>query len=226
MKRILLTFLTLLIAIISYSQNFPIKFMGIPVTGTRSDFIKSLQTKGFSTNSYTGKLHGQFNGIWVELSIHTNKDKVDRIIITNDKPFTEQDIKNQYNTLVDEFNNNKKYINPGETVYTIPEEENISYEIAAHNKRYEATYYQMIDMNNHNDYDEFTKYFYSKVDSSELSKLPQNEKLEKIKEVSGTYIAEVVPKRVVWFMIKQHYNDYYINLYYDNEYNRPHGEDL
>ena len=33
-------------------------------------------------------------------------------------------------------------------------------------------------------------------------------------------------KRVVWFMINKIYGEYYIIMYYDNEYNRSNGEDL
>ena len=30
----------------------------------------------------------------------------------------------------------------------------------------------------------------------------------------------------VWFMISELYGKYYISMFYDNEYNRPNGEDL
>ena len=30
----------------------------------------------------------------------------------------------------------------------------------------------------------------------------------------------------VWFSIKRYYGEYYICMYYDNEYNRANGEDL
>ena len=33
-------------------------------------------------------------------------------------------------------------------------------------------------------------------------------------------------KKLVWFMIFRDYSEYYIMMYYDNEYNRAHGEDL
>ena len=33
-------------------------------------------------------------------------------------------------------------------------------------------------------------------------------------------------KKLVWFMICEYYGKYYIAMYYDNEYNRAHGEDL
>ena len=33
-------------------------------------------------------------------------------------------------------------------------------------------------------------------------------------------------KRIVWFTISELYGKYYIAIYYDNEFNRAHGEDL
>lgn len=33
-------------------------------------------------------------------------------------------------------------------------------------------------------------------------------------------------KRLVWFRISERYGKYYIAMYYDNEFNRAHGEDL
>ena len=34
------------------------------------------------------------------------------------------------------------------------------------------------------------------------------------------------PKKPVWFMISENYGQYYITMFYDNEYNRANGEDL
>lgn len=226
MKRILLTFLTLLIAFVSYSQSFPTKFMGIPIDGTKSNMINALKAKGFTYNNYNDWLTGQFNGMDVILKITTNKNKVDRILVVNSEPFNEQQIKSQYNALVNQFKKNKKYINPGETDYTIPESENISYEITVNTKRYEASYYQNINFEDPKDVEKYSKYIYSYIDSTKLSQLSQNEQREKIKDISVHFLTQVLPKRLVWFMISETYGKYYINLFYDNEYNRPHGEDL
>ena len=37
---------------------------------------------------------------------------------------------------------------------------------------------------------------------------------------------EMLLKKSVWFRICEFYGKYYINLYYDNEYNHANGEDL
>ena len=212
--------LTFMVSLAGYSQNFPTEFMGIPVDGTKTHMINALKAKGFTYNSVNDWMTGQFNGMDVIVQVLTNKNKVDRIFVFNSQPFEEQQIKSQYNALVNQFNNNKKYVNPAETDYTIPESEDISYEITVNNKRYEAQYYQLLNFN------DFSKYIYSRIDSTELANLPQNEQMEKIKKISGNFITEVVPKRLVWFIISRTYGRYYINLFYDNEYNRPNGEDL
>lgn len=37
---------------------------------------------------------------------------------------------------------------------------------------------------------------------------------------------ETLKYKPVWFMISELYGKYYISMFYDNEYNRPSGEDL
>lgn len=226
MKQILLTFFALLFATLSFSQNLAVKFMGIPVDGTKSEMINALKVKGFNYNSNNDYLTGTFNGMNVIVNVSTYKNKVDRIMVTNSEPINGQQIKSQYNELVSQFNNNEKYIKPGESDYNIPEKEDIYLGIAVDKKRYQAIYYQMINFKDPNDVKNFSKYIYSKTDSTSLSKLPQNEQLKKVKEVSAQFLTEVAPKRVVWFMISGELEDYYISLFYDNEYNRPNGEDL
>lgn len=44
--------------------------------------------------------------------------------------------------------------------------------------------------------------------------------------MAGTYALSKVVKKPVWFMISESYGEYYITMYYDNEYNKANGEDL
>lgn len=37
---------------------------------------------------------------------------------------------------------------------------------------------------------------------------------------------ELLVKKTVWFRICENYGEYYIAMYYDNEYNCANGEDL
>lgn len=41
------------------------------------------------------------------------------------------------------------------------------------------------------------------------------------------YVRETIDKKLVWFMIASNsYNDYFIAMFYDNEYNRANGSEL
>lgn len=50
------------------------------------------------------------------------------------------------------------------------------------------------------------------------------------KEYQATYVQlpadDDLIKRLVWFTILERYGKYYIAIFYDNEFNRAHGEDL
>lgn len=37
---------------------------------------------------------------------------------------------------------------------------------------------------------------------------------------------ELITKKAVWFRICENYGEYYITMFYDNEYNHANGEDL
>ena len=44
--------------------------------------------------------------------------------------------------------------------------------------------------------------------------------------MAAMYALEKATKKPVWFMISGNYGEYYITMFYDNEYNRANGEDL
>lgn len=135
----------------------------------------------------------------------------------------ERAIQIRFNRLCEQFANNPKYISLQD--YTIPEDENISYEITVHKKRYEAVFYQQsaaID----------TIAIGEKLQSILLSKYTEEQLANPTEEVQSEIIklsmeyVENYLKRPVWFMISDYYGKYYISMFYDNEYNRANGEDL
>ncbi len=141
MKKALFTALLSLITIIAFGQNSnsgPIKFLGIPIDGTESQFVAKLRSKGFTYNSLCECYKGQFNGSLVEVYIHTNHNVVDRVYVAF--PYTtEENIRIDFNTLLNQFRENKKYRDLSLNT-EIPEDEDISYEITANNKRYQASF--------------------------------------------------------------------------------------
>ena len=182
------------------AQNDVTKFLGIPVDGTKTEMIKKLQEKGFVLNSDGKSLNGEFNGSDVCIYVVTNNNKVWRIMVADSNASNETNIKIRFNNLCRQFAKNKRYVqaNLNKSDYTIPEDEKISYEMLVHNKRYEASFYQLPD-----------------IDKYE-SMSPE----EKDKAISA------IDKKSVWFMIGEHFGQYFISIFYDNEFNHSDGEDL
>lgn len=226
MKKIIV-FLTMLMVVMvcnAQEKKDVTKFMGIPVDGTKSEMIHKLKAKGFKYDVKHDCLKGEFNGYEVEIRVVTNKNKVYRIVVLNAIGVDESSIKNRFNTLCHQFEQNERYV-PAILVgkYEIDEDEDISYEMLIHNKIYEADFYQV-------DFDsvKLSKYIIERLNdmytSEELSNLTENEK-EREKIVMKLCL-QYVSKKSVWFRIRNDYGKYYIAIYYDNEYNAPNGDDL
>lgn len=140
MKRFLITFLFVLMTITAIAQDSnTIKFLGIPVDGTKKEMISKLQAKGYEYDASLDVLFGEFNGINVFIVVQTVNNKVWRInIVDANITDNEANIKIRYNELFKQLSNNGKY-----EVYdgsTLGEEEDISYEMSVHKKRYDATF--------------------------------------------------------------------------------------
>lgn len=199
--------------------------MGIPIDGFKPEMIKKLKEKGF-VSSTTDKdiLEGEFNGTQVNVHVATNNNKVCRIILCDAHQRDETDIKIRFNKLCQQFKNNSKYISLDD--YTIPEDEDISYEMRVNSKRYEAIFYQNPVITDSlaiaNDIKEIILQKYSE---KELEN-PTDDVKTDITKMSLSYAMDLMSKKPVWFMISEFYGKYYITMFYDNEYNRANGEDL
>ena len=140
MKRFLITFLFVLMTITSIAQESnTIKFLGIPVDGTKKEMISKLQAKGYKYDAASDVLFGEFNGTNAIISVQTVNNRVWRIAIADANANSDEvNIKIRYNLLFKQLSNNDKY-----EVYdgsTLGEEEDISYEMSVHKKRYDATF--------------------------------------------------------------------------------------
>lgn len=225
MKNLLLVAL-LLVSSAIYAQKDVTKFLGIPVDGLKSEMIQKLKAKGYVYHQKDDYLTGEFNGHDVQLRIATNNNKVWRIMITDVNNVDESSIKIRFNNLVRQFDNNKKYMAVGFEDFTIPDEEDISYEMTVKSKRYEADYYQKT-----NDADSLI--FQKNLKEKLLSKYTE-EQLADTTEIMQrsvrkdiiNYTLEMYRKKSVWFMISEFYGKYYITMFYDNEWNHSDGEDL
>ena len=230
MKAKLSTFLIaiLLAPIMLFAQKDVTTFLGIPVDGYKAEMKKKLISKGFTPKVIDGTdvFEGEFNGTDVNVYIVTNNNKVYRIMVCDANTLDEANIKIRFNRLVSQFERNKRYT--GTENQAIPENEDISYEMIAHNKIYEAIFYQVPDTTK-TDY----KSIISDIQSDLLSSYSENQltnPTEDIKQVIETAamlrILDYATKKPVWFRIEKLYGKYFIAMFYDNEYNHADGEDL
>ena len=196
MKKLLTFAMYLILAVTMFAQNDVTQFLGIPVDGTKSEMIRKLKAKGFTTSSILdGALEGEFNGQEVYVIPVTNNKKVWRICVMDKSSKDEGDIKIRFNNLCNQFENNSKYISIKD--YSISESEDISYGIGVENKRYEAAYYQ-------------------RPMSAGIK--PMFDYTDEDRDKMG--------KKSVWFMIDKGLMGYRICMYYDNKYNEANGDDL
>ncbi len=232
MKKILLFCIMAIAAISVSAQNDVTTFLGIPVDGSKSEMKQKLVSKGFVPKKVGENefLEGEFNGTKVHVSIVTNNNKVYRIMLCDVVTQNEADIKIRFNRLVNQFENNKRYTSYEN--YTLSDEENISYEMAVNKKNYDASFYQVPDFEKIDTLalqEELHNELLSKYTEDEL-KNPSEEKLKEIQaesiEIGMKICAKLILKKSVWFRICGSYGEYFITMYYDNEYNHANGEDL
>lgn len=220
MRKILLFIISFFVSVSLFAQTDVTKFLGIPVDGFKPEMIQKLKAKGFVSSEFDNDiLQGEFNGAQVYLHVVTNNNKVYRIMLTDAIRVDEIAIKNRFNTLCKQFKNNSRYFSFGD--YTIPSEEDISYEMSVNNKRYEAAFYQTMKVD--------SAAIQNEVADKILKKYSEEEIVEKKDEIYNEifeYTIESMTKKSVWFMISESYGKYYIAMYYDNEYNKANGEDL
>ncbi len=239
MKRLITILALLIFSFTLAAQNEAagtIKFLGIPVDGSKEEMISQLKEKGFSYAPYFNQLTGEFNGRDVTLYIRTHHGLVNRVCVV----FPSLDkrlIIREYNSLLSQFQANDKYIEIL-TNSSIPEAENIAYEMSIHNKTY-ASHFSYISP------DLFTKEEALEMRKmlAGISKLPPEKRQDvaqaiadslesKLPEVGVEQTLLMINKvqsiltGYVWFTIHEDGGQYQLVLYYDNFNNQPHGEDL
>ena len=234
MKRFITYIICSLCILNAYCQKDITTFLGIPVDGYKNEMKQKLREKGFEYYKDADGEHyeGEFNGREVILFLNTNNNKIWRIMLCDAQLSNEADIKIRFNNLCWQFENNGKYVFVEKERYTIPDDEDISYEMSVNNKRYDAYYFQDIDQ--------------EKIDTIAIRKQMQQKILEKysqeeldnpteaqaididnyIREEAINYALLTMRKKTVWFTISQMQGMYYITMFYENGYNQANGEDL
>ncbi len=215
----------LICSIALHAQNDVTRFLGIPVDGSKYEMIQKLKAKGFQSTPFDKDvLTGEFNGTDVNIYVVTTNNRVSRIMVCDANSTDEASIKIRFNKLCRQFENNKKYISASlsSSDYTLSEDEDISYEMTVHKKRYEAAYYQKPMVA---DSVIIRSFLLSKYSNEQLANITEELQEEMMKECFE-HMLDRYSKKLVWFMISDYYGKYYITMFYDNEYNRANGEDL
>ena len=202
-----------------YAQQDVTKFLGIPVVGSKSEMIQKLKAKGYTSSPLDKDvLVGEFNGADVNIHVVTNNNKVYRIMICDVNNIDERDIQIRFNRLCEQFVNNSKYSSLPLEEYMIPDDEDISYEITVHKKRYEAVFYQKTD----------ETFMAKQIEAAfpQYTKEQLANPSEELRAEIVNFVTQYISKKAVWFMINERLGKYCITMYYDNEYNNANGEDL
>ena len=138
----------------------------------------------------------------------------------------ETGIKIRFNNLLRQFVKNKKYMPASLTNLALSDSEDISYEMQINKKRYEASFYQIpTKIDSLETQKAIRSKLLEKYTEEELEN-PTEEQLSDFKYESMMYLLDLYSKLSVWFMIEREYDEYYILMFYDNEYNQSDGEDL
>lgn len=231
MKKLLCVAIALVCAVTLQAQEEEkdvTKFLGIPVDGYKPAMIEKLKAKGFTPTTWDKDvLEGEFNGTDVYVGVTTNNNKVYRIGLTDKIGQDETNIRIRFNKLCRQFENNPRYTSM-DMEQTIPDDEDISYEITVNKKRYEAVFCQVSQLD--------TVAIYNESKKSLLSKYTQEQLDNPTKEISAEIQVEYLLNKYkydlqnlnksVWFMILESYGKYHIIMFYDNKYNQANGEDL
>lgn len=202
-----------------YAQQDVTKFLGIPVDGSKSEMIQKLKAKGYTSSPLDKDvLVGEFNGADVNIHVVTNNNKVYRIMICDVNNIDERAIQIRFNRLCEQFVNNSKYSSLPLEEYMIPDDEDISYEITVHKKRYEAVFYQKTD----------ETFMAKQIEAAfpQYTKEQLANPSEELRAEIVNFVTQYISKKAVWFMINKRLGKYCITMYYDNEYNNANGEDL
>lgn len=227
MKKFFICAAFLIMSLAGSAQQNVTKFMGIPVDGSKEEVVRQLLAKGFVRSaSDRDILTGEFNGEDVDIHVVTQNNKVWRIMVEDKTYRDETQIRIRFNNLCRQFEKNDKYTKFSDRDYTLPEDEDISYNITVKSKQYQASYYQQyIDTVAIQSAIMELKSKYTDEQwenpTEEMTELRTN----LIAQHSMQFIEETF-KNSVWFTIHNYRMKYHILLYYDNERNKADGSDL
>lgn len=199
---------------LTFNLNANVRFLDIPVDGSKKSVIRSLKSKGFSYNRKFDRLTGNLNGEYVNLYVLcNNRKKTWRIAIETSWSIDKEFIINRFNHIDDYFSNCVPYYSCCSVIinsikshsYEIPQEAIIDFErvVCQNNTISDTTvvfpilrYYQF-------DMDTFLKKEHDI--SSKYSDMEYY-----------THIMDEVSNNLVSVILSENDDEYSIWVYYDN----------
>lgn len=225
MKKLIVLLIATLLGLELMAQEDVTKFLGIPVTGSKTAMIQKLKAKGYTYNASKDCLEGEFNGMDVRIYVVTNNNKVYRIMVEDKYGFDDVEIISHYNVLLRQFEQNKHYIPYSNDNKPIDKDEDVGYKMAISNNRYEAAFIQTGVIDSVQKNKEIDEIFHSRNRDFDIYQMSQEERQAEMNNCYEQWKSKYENK-LVWFMIQSDIFGYKINLFYDNVYNQAHGEDL
>ena len=197
-----------------------LKFMGIPIDGSKDDMVAALMEKGFKQDWGDEYLTGIFNGENVKVFISTNHGIVDRIRVVYPSTNDSNDTRVKFNTLLSKMNRNAKYVSVSPRP-EIPAGESVGLISYGDSKHYDTAYFFLMPDADQAQWKGEFNAAYKKKYTKPVKDLSYDE-LEEVLFCLPTRIRSAI-SGIVWLAIT---NVDHINIYYDNLQNRPRGEDL
>lgn len=141
MKRLFTILFSLMLTVTLLAQNDVTTFLGIPVDGSKAEFIQKLMDKGFVMDYKLDMLTGKFNCRDSYINISENNGKVWRVSVIDKTSKDETQIKIDFNYLTALFRQDGKYIGHDDN-RMLDESDHISYDVRIRHKQYQNVFYQ------------------------------------------------------------------------------------
>lgn len=231
MKRFyLFTFLLFVSGIFAIAQSIDsakdvTRFLGLPVDGTEKEMTRALIEKGFEANKIgdSNFLTGRFNDENVMIWIHSNNNKIYRVVVTDEVSRNKHQIKRRFNELCYQFEHNPNYIVAADQ--RIPAAEDIAYE-KSRGKDYQAYFFQEPDEEIL--YQLAKERVHETYTEEQIQAILKEGSKEKLTDIYAAVKREILSNKVVYISIigRGDEDDYRIAIYYENGYNASNGRDL
>lgn len=214
MKKIIFIAAMLVFPLLTYAEHDVTTFFGIPVDGSKQEMFDILKSKGFrSTPTYSDVFTGTIDGREVNIFVKTINRKVYRIMVADARTDTKENVRNRFNEMLRQYASNPEYVASADNA-EISEKEDLSREHFSQNKRYTATFYQKPSPELYKK--DLTEYLRSLHYTKEQIANPTDEMMVLMEK----YYEEHLLKKSVWFAVQYFHGEYYLSLYFDNNYNR------